>query len=309
MYLTPFPMFFDSDSGGGAAASGGSGDSGAPTKGAPTKTGAESIIASLKAQGMSLSDGGDGSAEARSTPAPAPPPEDSQDGSSDDGEGMGDVEVETGGKKESLSWNDAMKRVPKDVARLMKKMQADYTRKTQEAASTRKEVQREREALMRAKKALEEQQAELPEYDPFNEQSIQARIEREVKARLAEALAPVEQEYQILQAEEQYQTFVRENPDFQKDEGLRKEIQTALEANPNLDLETAYWAVKGRRTAQQRRDDEARKKAQAKARREAALTGTGSSRKGRRTAKPSKSDIKNMSAADILRYAQEQVRG
>jgi hypothetical protein len=68
--------------------------------------------------------------------------------------------------------------VPPDIAKLMRSMQADYTRKTQEVAEQREDFIREREALM-AGKQPSKVPAELPEYDPFNEDSINARIEAE----------------------------------------------------------------------------------------------------------------------------------
>ena len=49
----------------------------------------------------------------------------------------------------ALSWDEAVRRVPPDIANLMRSMQGDYTRKTQELAAQRKDVLREREALQR----------------------------------------------------------------------------------------------------------------------------------------------------------------
>jgi colicin import membrane protein len=143
-----------------------------------------------------------------------------------------------------LSWGDALKRVPPDVAKLMRGMQADYTRKTQELASAKKEALAEREALLKGARELKTR--EVPEYDPFNEESIQARIENEVAKRLGDMLKPMQDEYEIKAAEASYQTFITENPDLKTDTALRSEVQRQLEANPGLDLETAYWAAKGR---------------------------------------------------------------
>ena len=78
-------------------------------------------------------------------------------------------------RKRGLSWEQAVKSVPPDIAKLMRSMHADYTRKTQELSSQRKDFVREREALMRGKKALTTRE-ELPEYDPFNEDSINAYL-------------------------------------------------------------------------------------------------------------------------------------
>jgi hypothetical protein len=144
------------------------------------------------------------------------------------------------------SWEQAVKSVPPDIAKLMRSMHADYTRKTQELSSQRKDFVREREALMRGKKALTTRE-ELPEYDPFNEDSINARIEQEVTLRLQQVLEPMQAEYEQMAAQDNYKAFVSEHPDFESDTGLRSEVQHLLEGNDSLDLETAYWAARGKR--------------------------------------------------------------
>jgi len=109
----------------------------------------------------------------------------------DDQADGGDVELEEAdGSRRRLSWSEAMERVPPDIRRLMRDMQADYTRKTQEVAEQRREVLRERQALLKGKAALAEDR-ELPEYDRFDETTIQARIEREVARRRREVLDPM----------------------------------------------------------------------------------------------------------------------
>lgn len=225
--------------------------------------------------------------------------------------GEGSVEVEeqsdAGTKTTKLSWSDAMERVPPDIRDLMKQMQGDYTRKTQDVAEQRREFKREREALIRGTQSLKAPD-ELPEYDPFNEQSIAARIEAEVAKRLREVLDPMEQEYHSMKAEDSYNSFLGEHPDLKTDEGLRTDIQAMLEANEALDLETAYWAAKGRRKTTERAQEEQTRSARKRAEREAAFKGTGISRRPGRTAKPTKTDLKKMSAADIYRLAEAMNR-
>ena len=206
--------------------------------------------------------------------------------------------------KSGLSWEQAMKQVPPSVAKLMKNMQADYTRKTQEVASQRKELLRERDALLKGTAKIPDTTAELPEYDPFDESTIAARIEREVAKRLREALEPMQQEYEVMAAEDAYQTFQAAHPDFTTDMGLRSEVQKMLETNPALDLETASWAAKGKQSKLQAAKQEATTVARRKAEREAALTGTGAPRRGGGTVTGGKPDLKKMSAADIYRMAQ-----
>ena len=149
-----------------------------------------------------------------------------------------EVEVEEP-RKRGLSWEQAVKSVPPDIAKLMRSMQADYTRKTQELGEQRRDFKRERQALMAGKDSLQTRE-ELPEYDPFNEDSINARIEREVNKRLQQVLEPMQAEYEQMAAQDNYKSFLQNHPDFESDTGLRSEVQHLLEVNGSLDLETAY---------------------------------------------------------------------
>jgi len=210
-------------------------------------------------------------------------------------------------KKRGLSWEQAVKSVPPDIAKLMRSMQADYTRKTQELSEQRKDFMREREALMRGKEALTTPD-ELPEYDPFNEASINARIEAEVTRRLQQVLEPMQAEYEQMAAQDSYKTFLTEHPDFEKDAGLRSEVQHLLESNDSLDLETAYWAAKGKKAKVEAAKASEARSAKRRAAKEAALKGTGTPRRGSVGARPGRGDLKKMSAADILAMAQAMHR-
>jgi len=208
----------------------------------------------------------------------------------------------------ALSWDEAVRRVPPDIANLMRSMQGDYTRKTQELAAQRKDVLREREALQRGASKIQAPE-ELGEFDPFNESSVSARIEAEVARRLQDMLAPMQQEYELMAAEDAYQGFLSKHPDFESDSTLRTEVQQALETSPALDLETAYYAVQGRRARTQASESKARTSAERAARREAAHRGTGIPRKGLRPRKPPARDLKKMDHAQILALAKELAAG
>ncbi len=208
---------------------------------------------------------------------------------------------------ERLSWDDAVRRVPPDIARLMREMRKDYTQKTQQLSEQKRDFLREREALLRGKEALKDRE-EVPEYDPFNEESITARIETEVNRRLREVLEPMEAEYQTMQAEENYQRFLSEHSDFKTDTALRSEVQHLLEANSSLDLETAYYAAKGKQARLEAKKTREETSATRRARKQAAAIGTGAPRKGGRVSKPKAGDLRKMSAADILAIAQQMHR-
>lgn len=210
---------------------------------------------------------------------------------------------EDGGAVQTLSWAEALERVPPDIRRLMRQMQGDYTRKTQQLAEQRRDLLREREALLKGSQSIKAPE-ELPEYDPFNEQSIQARIEAEVARRLRDVLDPMEQEYNVMRAEDSYRSFLTEHPDLETDQPLRDAVQELLEQNDQLDLETAYWAARGRRARAEAAQEQNSRSARKRAERQAAMRGTGSSVRSSSTARPSRQELRSMSAADIYRLAE-----
>jgi hypothetical protein len=185
-------------------------------------------------------------------------------------------------RKAGMSWDQALAEAPAHIQTLMKNMRADYTRKTQEVAAERKTLAADREALLKSgtlEKLKAKADADLGEFNVFDEGSIQARIEQEVARRLHEALAPIEQEHKQAQAKQEYHSFLDKNPDLKADPEVRKEVFEALKKNPGLDLESAYYAVKGKRATSIEAQREARKHAEKEAARAAALTATGSGKR------------------------------
>jgi predicted ATP-grasp superfamily ATP-dependent carboligase len=185
----------------------------------------------------------------------------------------------------------------------MKGMQADYTKKTQELAAQRKELQRERESLSKVKFEV----PEVGDYDPFDESSVQKRIEAEVAKKLQLLLEPMQQEAELLRAESDYQAFLTENPDFKTDKALRSEVQALLESNPQLDLETAYLAVQGKRARSGKGAPDPKAAARKAAAKEAAAV-VAPPRRGAPQAKPDAKSIRSMSTADILELAKSMHR-
>ena len=117
----------------------------------------------------------------------------------------------------------------------------------------------------------------------------------------------MQQEYEVQQAEQAYNSFLAEHPEFETDQGLRSDVQAMLEENTSLDLETAYWAVMGRRKQAQAAEAQTQKRAKRAARREAAKA-TGIGRKGL-SMQPSRADVRKMSNADLLALAKAMHQG
>lgn len=153
------------------------------------------------------------------------------------------------GLKEGESWDSIYASQPPEVQRAMAEMRKMVTRKTQELAAEKKAIEAQRKALVAPEiaKALEAPPL-TGEVDPFDPKSLSAHIEAEVKRRLAEVLEPVRKQSQQAEAQQRYESFMAEHPDLSADKALRTEVAALLKQNAALDLSTAYYAVKGRRS-------------------------------------------------------------
>ena len=134
----------------------------------------------------------------------------------------------------------------------MANFRADYTKKTQELARQRKALEAERKALLEsefAKNIAEKAQADVT-VDPFDEATIEARIEQEVAKRMQEMLNPLQKQYELQQNQYQLDKFKSEHPDLQD---YRQDIAKLLIQNENLNLQQAYFIVKGQAQTQKTR--------------------------------------------------------
>lgn len=155
---------------------------------------------------------------------------------------------ETGSTKK-LSWDQEVAKLPPELQSLAKGLQGMVTRKTQQLADERKALAAEREAWRKSISKLASSgtpDGELPEIDQWDPASIQARIEAEVSRRLADALGPVESEYRAAQADMEFDRFVSAHPDLMEDPEIKSGVAELLKKNESIDLETAYYAVRGR---------------------------------------------------------------
>jgi hypothetical protein len=164
------------------------------------------------------------------------------------------------------SWDSILAQQPEDVQRAMRALRADYTRKTQEVAAQRRQLEAAQAAMMESPvlSQLAEAAAQTGDtFDPWDPASLQQGIERMVASKLHALLQPMQRQHQQAQAQAAYQSFVEQHPELKTDAEVRAEVRAELERNPRLDLETAYWAVQGRRSkaaAELDRQNHARRK-------------------------------------------------
>jgi hypothetical protein len=206
--------------------------------------------------------------------------------------------------EEGESWDSIYNSVPENVQRAMGSLRGDYTRKMQELAKQRREVQQLQANLTNsdAFKALQETAnkaaAEGQEFDPFDNASMEAYINGLVAQKLQSVLQPLAQEQAKQASMRKLNDFMDEHPELRTDEELRTEVATLLQQNESMTLEQGYWIVQGKKSKanakllaqQQQKKKEINKQVADR---------IGSGRKSGVTAPP---NSEKMSGADIYNY-------
>jgi hypothetical protein len=169
------------------------------------------------------------------------------------------------------------KHLPEDVRKHLANIRSDYTRKTQEIASIKKELEDERRSLSNQKEAtlnnpLARRAAEIAsreeEYDLYDPDGMKKEIERQAAKMLSDMLKPAQEEIILQQRKLALDDFKRENPELMAPE-YKMEIAKMLMERPELKLEDAFFIVKSKIDTSKSREAAKATAAQTASRREA----------------------------------------
>jgi hypothetical protein len=184
-------------------------------------------------------------------------------------------EVDESVDEEKVSWDEVIQDQPPHVQKLMRQLRKESTNRFMEASELRKQAQADREALFSSETFKQLQQmaesAGEQELNLLDPASVDAFIERKVAERLKAVLQPVRQAHQSSIAQQRYADFMKDNPQLQSDTELRTEVANELRANKSLSLQHAFYTVLGRRSKAAERTREARRTAERRAAKAAAL--------------------------------------
>lgn len=150
---------------------------------------------------------------------------------------------------------------PPEVRKSYKHLQAEFTKKSQEAAELRKMIQQLKEEQEHQSKLLfdperghykriEEKIQKGKDAEEYSDDWLESKMAEIEKRRLE----PLIKEHQRTLRLAQMEAFAAKHPDLQTDSAVREGVkQTILEArkqNKNITTEEAYYMVKGRMAAQ-----------------------------------------------------------
>ena len=192
------------------------------------------------------------------------------------------------GEHKGIDYNATIKALPEDAQKILANLRADYTKKTQALANSQKELTEQRQALLQSQMFKDmEAKANEPrvEADPWDPAAFNQRIEQEVAKRMSDVFRPMKEEIEIQQRRNKLQEFKTANPDL---ETYKTEIVEVLKTNESLNLEQAYYIVKGKNQTETLRAKEQELAAYKSAAKEYGLkVGIGSTNSGPMTPPPS----------------------
>lgn len=148
-----------------------------------------------------------------------------------------------GATEAKVSYSQVMKEASPEVKAVLKHFHADYTRKMQEIARIKEQYTSQQDAMLSSdyQNKLKEAAEKDVAFDPYDEKTYQAAIEKEVARRLQEMLKPVEEQMQLRKHEMKVEDFKRANPDWST---YKKEMYTLMVGNESMSVEQAYKLAK-----------------------------------------------------------------
>jgi hypothetical protein len=153
------------------------------------------------------------------------------------------------------SYQEVMKHLPENGRKLISNLRAMTTRKTQEVADIRKQLEAERAAVAAERQALYNGDfaqniktlAETPDdtIDPYTDDGMQKMIQKQAALMFQQMMQPVQQDMALQQRQMALDAFKRDNPDITNPE-VRVEVAKLLQERPELKLEDSYYIVKAK---------------------------------------------------------------
>lgn len=190
-----------------------------------------------------------------------------------------------------LDYQEVLRHIPENGRKLISNLRAMTTRKTQELAQLKKELEEERALLQQQysdtlnNPAYDKTVAIAngnEEYDLYDPAGMKAEIERQAAKQLQALMEPAREKLMFEQRQLQLKNFKMQNPELMSDD-YRLPVAKMLIERPELKLEDAFYIVKAKVASEQLVKEKARIAEQTNERRAAlrqTSTGTNASPTG-----------------------------
>jgi hypothetical protein len=152
-------------------------------------------------------------------------------------------------------YNEILKHLPENGRKLISNLRSMTTKKTQEVADIKRDLEQKLVALEHERKALYSGQfaknvdtlAAEPEtpHDLFSDTGMEGKIKQEAAKLFQQMLKPMQEEMYVNTRTAALETFKRDNPDLMDPE-IKIEVARLLRDRSELKLEDAYFITKAK---------------------------------------------------------------
>lgn len=155
--------------------------------------------------------------------------------------------------KIGIPYEEVLRHIPENGRKVIQNLRASYTKKTQELALERKELETLREKLTSQQRLMtdsafarqvKEAASDTKEHDIWDDDGRRAQIKKEAAVMMQEMLKPLQQEVNQERRALQLERFKAEHEDLPE---LRVDIAQLLRERSELKLEDAYYIVKAKK--------------------------------------------------------------
>jgi Skp family chaperone for outer membrane proteins len=165
--------------------------------------------------------------------------------------------------------HEVVSELPKEARMVVQNLRSSYSRKMNELATLKKELEAERTKLAEQTKLLtdsdftrqlREKAEDTTELDPYDDEQRQRLIEREAARNMGAVLEPLKREVEAQARRKELLSFKENNPEL-NDPEVKAAVVDVLKANEHMRLEEAFYMVQGKRLASERAAKAAEEKA------------------------------------------------
>ena len=151
-------------------------------------------------------------------------------------------------------YHEVLKHIPEDGRKVIQNLRASYTRKTQELATMKADLENQKGEMLRQQKLMTDSEwakniktlaDDSTEHDIWDEEGRKASIKKEAAKMMSDLMKPLQQEVAQERRALELERFKSEHPDMQD---LRVDIAALLIERSDLKLEDAYYLVKGKKS-------------------------------------------------------------
>lgn len=177
--------------------------------------------------------------------------------------------------KLGIPYEQVLKHIPENGRKVIQNLRASYTKKTQELAAERKELESLREKFNNQQrlmtdsnfaKSIKELASDTTEHDIWDENGRRSAIKKEAALMMQEMLKPLQEEVVAERRALELERFKSNHPDLPE---LRLDIAKLLMERKELKLEDAYYIAKAKKEAMKSEEEKALSEAKRGERREA----------------------------------------